>query len=89
LWKWKTWFVGIIFTWFHRKNKFLNNIEYEDNVFKIKIRPFICDAYARAMLKMIMGHTSKHDCEKCYIVAKTKELNKFSKSHFKKNYTIR
>lgn len=66
----------------------LNNIEYEDSVFKIKIRSFICDAPARAMLKMIMGHTSKHACEKCCIVAKTEALNKghnkFSKFHSKR-----
>lgn len=60
-----------------------NNIEYGNSVFKIKIRSFICDAPARAMLKMIMGHTSKHGCEKCCIVAKTevpnKRYNKFPK----------
>lgn len=40
------------------------------------------------MLKMIMGHTSKHGCEKCCIVAKSKTFdkgqNKCFKFHFKK-----
>lgn len=66
----------------------LNNLEYESSVFKIEIRTFNCDAPARATLKMIMGHTSKHDCEKCCIVAKSKTFdkgqNKFSKFHLRK-----
>lgn len=66
----------------------LNNLEYESSVFKIEIRTFNCDAPARAMLKMIMKHTSKHGCEKCCIVAKSKTFdkgqNKFSKSHLRK-----
>lgn len=65
-----------------------NSIKYGDSVFKIKIKSFICDAPARAMLKMIMGHTSKHGCEKCCIVAKTevpnKRYNKFLKFYSKR-----
>lgn len=66
----------------------LNNIEFEGSIFKIEIRTFICDAPARAMLKTIMGHTSKHGCEKCCIIAKTeasnKEHNKFPKFRSKR-----
>lgn len=66
----------------------INNIEYNGNIFKIEIRSFICDAPARAMLNLIMGHTTKHGCEKCCIIAKTeafnKNNNKSCKSHSKR-----
>lgn len=42
-----------------------SGIEYEQQIFKIEIRCFICDAPARSMVKMVSGHTSTFGCEKC------------------------
>lgn len=45
---------------------------FKDNHYNLDINFFICDAPARAYLKCILGHTSKHGCEKCKVVGKYK-----------------
>lgn len=47
-----------------------NGIMYENKLFQIEIRCFICDAPARAMLKIVSGHGSSFGCERCFSKAK-------------------
>lgn len=49
-----------------------NGFIFEEKHFDFDIDFFICDAPARAYLKGIMGHTSKHGCEKCTITGQYK-----------------
>jgi hypothetical protein len=37
-------------------------------LFTVGIRAFLCDAPARAFVKCVSGHTSKHGCERCTAV---------------------
>ena len=53
------------------KNLSKNGIYFEKQHYNFKINAFVCDAPARAYLKNIMGHTSKHGCEKCEIVGES------------------
>lgn len=47
-----------------------NGFEVESKKFSLKIRIFICDTPARALLKYTKGHTSFNGCEKCDTVAR-------------------
>lgn len=51
------------------KRLYIDGITYEDMKFTLDIKCFICDAPARALLKSIVGHTSKNACERCTAVA--------------------
>lgn len=44
-----------------------NGFKYNDKTYYIEIECFAADAPARAMLKMIKGHTSIYGCERCTI----------------------
>ena len=45
-----------------------NGIIYNKIKYNVCFKAFICDAPARSFLKAIIGHTSKHSCERCTIV---------------------
>lgn len=55
---------------FIEEMKILNNvgIEFNGNKIKVTLECFVCDAPARAYLKQVVGHNSKHGCEKCTII---------------------
>uniref|UniRef100_W5MYB2 Transposase domain-containing protein n=1 Tax=Lepisosteus oculatus TaxID=7918 RepID=W5MYB2_LEPOC len=44
-----------------------NGIHFEDRVFNVTVKAFICDAPARSYLKCCKGHNSYFGCERCKI----------------------
>lgn len=44
-----------------------NGIQFNESVYRVKIRNFILDAPARAFIKCIRGHMSRKACEKCHV----------------------
>ena len=52
----------------HENGILINNKQYY-----LKLHAFICDAPARAFIKCVAGHTSKHGCERCNCIGKSVE----------------
>ena len=43
-------------------------LAHSEKHFKVVLGAFICDAPARAFLKGVKGHNSRHACERCHVV---------------------
>lgn len=44
-----------------------NDFVHNEQVYKINVKAFICDAPARSFLKCIIGHTGYYACERCEV----------------------
>lgn len=49
------------------KNIIANEFIYNDNIYQVKIKMFICDVPAKAFIKYTTGHTGYFSCSKCEI----------------------
>ena len=45
----------------------IDGIHFNDKIYDVKLKAFICDAPARTFLKCIFGHTGYNACERCQV----------------------
>ncbi|KYN29084.1 hypothetical protein ALC57_01490 [Trachymyrmex cornetzi] len=64
-----------------------NGFQYNGKIYYVEIECFAADAPARAMLKMIKGHTSMYGCERCTIKKVKKQI--FFPAKINKSVTLR